>query len=109
MKWEIFYLPEAQKDLQALDGSQRKLILKALQKVRQNPLSIYDGGYGKPHGNMNGNDLTGFLKVKLKACGLRIVYKLIQVDDAMLIVVIGAREDAAVYEIAQKRIKKHEL
>jgi len=109
MKWEIFYLPEAQKDLQALDGSQRKLILKALQKVQQNPLSIYDGGYGKPLGNKSGNDLTGFLKVKLKACGFRIVYKLIQVDDAMLIVVIGAREDAAVYEIAQKRIKKHEL
>lgn len=109
MIWEVVYLPEAKKDLHHLDGSQRKLILKALQKVQQNPVSIFDGGYGKPLGNKMGNDLSGFLKIKLKSSGLRIVYKLIQTDGKMLIVVIGAREDAEVYEIAQKRIEKHTL
>ncbi len=109
MTWDVVYLPEAKKDLHDLDGSQRKLILKALQKVQQNPFSILEGGYGKPLGNKNGNDLSGFLKIKLKACGLRIVYRLIQVEDIMLIVVIGAREDAEVYKIAQKRIEKYDL
>jgi len=75
MNWEVEYLPEAESDLKSLDGSQRILVLKAIKKVKQNPLSVYEGGYGKPLGNKNGNDLTGFLKVKLKSAGLRIVYK----------------------------------
>jgi mRNA interferase RelE/StbE len=109
MSWEYEYLPEAKKDLLALDGSQRKLVLKALAKVQQNPLSQAEGGYGKPLGNKNGNDLSGFLKIKLKAAGLRIVYKLVKINDKMLIVVIGAREDDEVYEVAQKRIQKNNL
>lgn len=66
MNWEVEYLPEAESDLKSLDGSQRILVLKAIKKVKQNPLPVYEGGYGKPLGNKNGNDLTGFLKVKLK-------------------------------------------
>ena len=66
MSWEVEYLPEANQDLKNLDGSQRLLVLKAIKKVQQNPISIYEGGYGKPLGNKNGSDLSGFLKVKLK-------------------------------------------
>lgn len=109
MSWTAKYLPEAEKDLKALDGSQRILILKAIKKVQQNPLSQVEGGYGKPLGNKNGNDLHGFLKVKLKAAGLRIVYKTVKVDDMMLVIVIGARADDEVYGIAQKRIQEHNL
>ena len=47
MSWTVKYLPEAEKDLKALDGSQRILILKAIKKVQQNPLSQVVGGYGK--------------------------------------------------------------
>ena len=65
MSWEVEYLPEANQDLKNLDGSQRLLVLKAIKKVQQNPISIYEGGYGKPLGNKNGSDLSGFLKVKL--------------------------------------------
>lgn len=109
MSWTVKYLPEAEKDLKALDGSQRILILKAIKKVQQNPLSQTEGGYGKSLGNKNGNDLHGFLKVKLKAAGLRIVYKTVKVDDMMLVIVIGARADDEVYGIAQKRIQEHNL
>ena len=87
MNWEVEYLPEAESDLKSLDGSQRILVLKAIKKVKQNPLPVYEGGYGKPLGNKNGNDLTGFLKVKL----------------------IGARADEEVYGIAQKRIQENDL
>ena len=88
MSWEVEYLPEANQDLKNLDGSQRLLVLKAIKKVQQNPISIYEGGYGKPLGNKNGSDLSGFLKVKLKSAGLRVVYKVVRQDDKMLIIVI---------------------
>lgn len=109
MNWEVEYLPEAESDLKSLDGSQRILVLKAIKKVKQNPLPVYEGGYGKPLGNKNGNDLTGFLKVKLKSAGLRVVYKVVKQNDKMLIIVIGARADEEVYGIAQKRIQENDL
>ena len=109
MSWEVEYLPEANQDLKNLDGSQKILVLKAIKKVKQNPLPIYEGGYGKPLGNKNGTDLSGFLKVKLKSAGLRVVYKVVRRDDKMLIIVIGAREDEEVYGIAQKRIRDNNL
>lgn len=109
MNWSVEYLPEAEKDLKNLDGSQRILVLKAIKKVQTNPLSQSEGGYGKPLGNKNGNDLSGFLKVKLKSAGLRIVYKTVKTEDKMLIIVIGARADEEVYDIAGKRIQNNNL
>lgn len=109
MNWNVKYLPEALEDLRKLDGSQKILIRKAIQKVCQNPLPESEGGYGKLLGNKHSTNLSGFLKVKLRGAGLRIVYQLIRHEDGLLIIVIGAREDDEVYEIAQKRIKKHDL
>ena len=51
MNWRVEFLPEAQKDFDGLAGNQRLLVAKALKNVQQNPVSIYDGGYGKPLGN----------------------------------------------------------
>lgn len=107
MSWNVKYLPEALDDLRKLDGSQKILIRKAIQKVCQNPLPETEGGYGKLLGNKGGTNLSGFLKIKLRGAGLRIVYQLIRQGDHMLVIVIGAREDEQVYEIAQKRISKH--
>lgn len=109
MNWNLAFLPEAQKDLKNLAGSQRILVAKAIEKVRQNPVSVYEGGYGKPLGNKNGNDLTGLFKIKLRSAGIRVVYKLIQTETEMLIVVIGARADDEVYETAKHRTQKHDL
>ena len=110
MKWEIRYLPEAEKDFKKLDQSQRILVRKAIKKVQQNPLPVSEGGYGKPLGGKGGRDLTGFLKIKLRQAGIRIVYTLIRTQTEMLIVVIGMREDSEVYETAARRkieIKNH--
>ena len=109
MNWSLTFLPEAKKDLKDLAGNQRILVAKAIEKVRQNPVPIYEGGYGKPLGNKNGNDLTGLLKIKLRSAGIRVVYKLIRTESEMLIVVIGARADDEVYETAQRRTEKHSL
>ena len=104
MNWTLKFLPEAQKDFEQLAGNQ-----KLLDKVVQNPVSIYEGGYGKPLGSKSGTDLSGLLKIKLRDAGLRIVYKLVRTETSMLVIVIGARADDAVYKIAEKRAHKHEL
>lgn len=109
MNWQVKYLPEAKEDLKSLAGNQRILVAKAIEKVRQNPLPVNEGGYGKPLGNKGNNDLSGFLKIKLRGAGIRVVYKVIKTETEMLIVVIGARADDEVYQIAGKRVKKHEL
>ena len=105
--WKIMYHPEAEQELKKLDGSQQKIVLKAIIKVSQNPESNMKGGYGKPLGNKGGNNLSGLFKIKLKGLGLglRIVYKLEQeaLDNIMKIVVISMREGNEVYEIAAKR------
>ena len=106
MNWEVLYLPEAEKDLKSLDHSQQIVVRKAIEKVKTNPLPQEEGGYGKPLGHKRGSNLTGFLKVKLRKEGIRIVYKLIRTETRMLIVIIGMREDEAVYEIAQRRIHR---
>ena len=76
MNWKLEYLPEAEKDLKDLNGSQRILVLKAIKKVQQNPLPVEEQGYGKPLGNHSSTNLAGLLKIKLRSAGLRVVYQL---------------------------------
>lgn len=109
MNWKLVYLPEAAKDLKNLAGNQRTMVVKAIDKVLQNPLPISEGGYGKPLGNKHGNDLSGFLKIKLKSAGIRVVYKLIRTETEIFVVVIGARADDKIYETAQHRAQKNNL
>jgi len=82
-------------------------LYKSILRTAQNPLPKQQGGYGEPLGNKSGINLTGFLKIKLRGIGLRIVYKLDEPD--MLIIVAAAREDEEVYKEAFKRIKKYNL
>ena len=72
MSWDVEYIPEAETDMDRLDGSQRKMVLKAIDKVAKNPLPVDEGGYGKPLGNKHGNNLSGLLKIKLLKLGIRI-------------------------------------
>lgn len=109
MKWKLLYLPEAAKDLKNLDGNQRLVVIKAIDKVLENPLPANEGGYGKPLGNKQSGNLSNFFKIKLKNAGIRVVYKLIKTENEMLVVVIGARADDEVYNIASHRAQKHNL
>ena len=76
MNWNVKYLPEALDDLRKLDGSQKILIRKAIQKVCQNPLPETKGGYGKLLGNKGSNNLSGFLKIKLRTIYKELLQKL---------------------------------
>jgi len=89
--------------LKRLDHSQRLQVLKAINKVSSNPLPQNEGGYGKPLGNRNSTRLAGYLKIKLKSLGLRVVYKLIREKDVMKVIVVSARADDEVYLLAQRR------
>lgn len=104
MLWNVFYTKDSKKDLLKLDNSQKKQVLKAIDKVSKNPLPSPDG-YGKPLGNKGNNNLTNCYKIKLRGLGIRIVYNLVIVDNAMKIIVISVREDSLVYYIASERIK----
>ena len=102
--WKVSYFDDALEDLKKLDNSQRKQVLKAIDKVKTNPLPQNEGGYGKPLGNKRGFNLTNLYKIKLKKSGIRVVYQIIRVEDTMEIIIVSMREDEKVYEDAQKRI-----
>ena len=103
------YISIKQKRLKKLDHSVQLQVLKGIQKVSRNPLSIQEGGYGKPLGNKTGTDLTNLLKIKFRDLGIRVVYKTIRIDNIMKIIVISARTDDQVYREAGKRRTKYEL
>ena len=109
MNWKLVYLPEADKDFRELSGNERIVVAKALEKVLKNPLPVSEGEYGKPLGNKQSNNLSGFLKIKLKSLGICVMYKLIKIDGQMLVVVIGARADDEVYDVTKKRAEKREI
>lgn len=105
MVWTIEYIQQAQDDLDGLDSSVRKEVLKAIKKVAQNPLSKSEGSYGKPLGNKSNTYLAGYQKIKLSKSGVRVVYRVIREKETMRVIVIAVRADSEVYKIAQHRIK----
>ena len=50
---------DAKKDFRKLDGSIKHQVIMGILKVSKAPLPS-PHCYGKPLGNLNGNDLTGF-------------------------------------------------
>lgn len=106
MSWQIKFYEEAIVDIENLDGSKKKEVMKGILKVSQNPLSNTEGGYGKPLGNKSGVNLTGFFKIRFRHSGLRIVYYLEREDEIMNIVIVSIRDNDYVYEQAAKRSGK---
>lgn len=101
--WKVAYFREASAELQGLDGSIKKQVLKGIEKVKANPLPKNEGGYGNPLGNKNGNNLTGYFKIKYKNIGIRVVYTIDRDNKIMTIVVISAREENECYDLAESR------
>ena len=106
MAWEIRITDEAKKDFNKIEGSIRKQVLAGIVKVSKTPLPS-PNGYGKPLGNKNGNNLTGFFKIKYRGIGIRVVYTLVVDKMVMNIVVISQRDDNYCYELAVKLYDKY--
>ena len=81
MKWTLRFLPEAEEDLQNLDGSQSRKVAKAIDRTLINPLPRSQGGYGIELGSKGGVNLTNCLEIKLRGEGLRAIYKLIHTEN----------------------------
>ena len=109
MLWGIEFLEEAEKDMKKLDHSAQVQVLKGIRKVSQNPLSVEEGGYGKPLGNKIGINLTNLMKIKFRDIGIRVVYKIERIEGIMKIIVISARTAEQVYKEAAKRREKYDL
>lgn len=105
-KWEVIFIKEAQRDIKNLSPQSRLYVLKAIDKVSQNPLPNSEGGLGKPLGNYNASKLSGYYKIKLRSLGLRVVYGLIREVNIMKIIIVSIRDDGEVYIESAERIKK---
>ena len=103
MKYKVEYTELAKKDLKELGSPRNAIVRKAIDKVSANPLPKNEGGYGNPLGNKSGKNLTGLCKIKLLKLGIRVVYNVIRAGRIMKIIVIAARADNEVYDIAAKR------
>ncbi len=101
MVYKIEFLPDAEKDFDALDGSIRKEVAKKIEGLAENPF------LGKPLGKRYGVDLTGFYKIYVSKKKYRIVYRLIGKHiEVIEIVGIGKREKEEVYRLVARRLKK---
>lgn len=100
---KLNFWEDAKTDWSALDGHQKKFVAKALQKIEENA-----DGIGEVLSKKRHIDLTGYRKVKLKAVGIRIVYKVLNDKiEVAEIVAIGNRADEEVYKEAFERIAKN--
>ncbi len=108
MSWRILYIQEALKDLKRLDPFNRKLILKSIEKTAERPLPRPDG-IGKPLGNHPGSKLSGYLKIKLRDLGYRVVYKLETRNSEMIVLVISIRDNDDVDQEAERRAKRMKI
>lgn len=106
MAWKIRITDEAKKDFRKIEGSIKKQVLAGILKVSEAPLPS-PNGYGKPLGNKNGNNLTGFFKIKYRGIGIRVVYTLVLDEMTMNIVVISQRDDNYCYDLAAKLYEKY--
>ena len=103
-KWHYDFIEEAKKDFKKLDGHQKRIVLKALDKVCQKPLPYTEGGYGIPLGNKYGFDLTGCCEIKLRGQNLRVIYLLEKDRMVMLNIAIDERGDLEAYRSAYNRL-----
>jgi mRNA interferase RelE/StbE len=101
MAYKIEFLPDAEKDFEALDGSIKEEAVKKIDSLTKNPF------LGKPLGNKYGIDLTGFYKLYLAKKKYRIVYRLIgKYIEVIEIVGIGKRDEEEIYRLVARRLKK---
>lgn len=106
MAWIIKITDDAKRDYYKLEGSLRKQVLAGILKVAKAPLPS-PNGYGKPLGNRNNNNLTGFFKIKYRGIGIRVVYTLVIDEMIMNIIVISKRDDNYCYELATKLYERY--
>ena len=107
--WKLEFLPEALSDLACIDKAVRAQVVKGINKIVQNPVAKFKGGYGERLSNQKGKDLSGLYKIKYRDIGIRVVYSLKEQNGIITVIIVGARADDEVYDEAYKRRIKHDI
>ena len=99
---KVYFLKEAQEDYDALDGSQKKWVEAAVERLK-----VRGGEIGEPLHKSPTDDLRGCKKLKNRSLGLRIVFRVASSGECEIIeiIVIGKRSDLEVYHMAGKRLQ----
>jgi len=98
MNYELEFLKEAKKEWDKLDNNAKMAFKKVLKRRLVNPIVEKD--------KLSNTIEQDCYKIKLKALGLRLVYKVEQDKLILLIITIGKREKDEVYKIMHDRLKK---
>ncbi len=100
MAHKIEFITEAVEDFGRLDGSIRKKVAKKIDELAANPY------LGKPLGNLNDINLTGFYKLYTDDKKIRIVYRLL-LEDRVIVEIwgIGKREKSQIYQKVNRRVQ----
>jgi mRNA interferase RelE/StbE len=93
---------DAREDLRDLDGSARKVVLKAIKKLQDEPEKR-----GQPLGSRINSNLTTFRKLVVGDRDYRIIYRVEHDGTVVVIWVIKRRADNECYEIALSRLRMH--
>lgn len=99
---EVLLTEDAKDDVRDLDGSARKLVLRAIAKLKDSPEQR-----GQPLGNRQGTTLATFRKLVVGDRDYRVVYR-VEADGKVAVVwVVGPRADGEVYDSAMARLRMH--
>ena len=99
MIYELAWKPEAEGEFDRLDNAIKKQAFSQFKKLTKSPQ------LGLPLGKKTGLDLTGFKKLYFYQKKYRIVYKIDETNQTVIIWAIGEREDMKVYAQAVKRLE----
>lgn len=94
MSYELEFHPLALKEWNDLGETVREQFKKKLRQRLENPKV--------PKDKLSG--LDGVYKIKLKAVGYRLAYQIIDERVVILVLVIGKRENSAVYKLLYSRV-----
>lgn len=94
---------EAREDIRDLDGTSRRVVLKALKKLESEP-----DKRGGPLGSKSGGNLTTFRKLVVGDRDFRIVYRVEKDGTVCVIWVVAKRAESECYDLAMSRLKLYQ-
>lgn len=94
MSYNLAFLDSALKEWRALDGAVREQFKKKLTERLDHPRV--------PKDRLHGNDGNRY-KIKLRAIGYRLVYEVRDAEVVVLVIAVGRRDAAEVYDRAARR------
>lgn len=96
MNYELEFMPKALKEWQKLDSNTKEQFKKKLAQRLENPKVPKD----------KLRDFDNVYKIKLKSLGYRLAYEVIDERLVVLVLVVGKRENNAVYDELARQMAK---